>query len=62
MYAFAIPLAYVGTVTPLGLAGLVLAILAEMVAPAAVNYYRFASGEWKAVSRGYRPDASPGGD
>jgi Na+-driven multidrug efflux pump len=62
MYAFAIPLAYLGAVTPLGLAGLVLAILAEMVVPAAVNYYRFASGEWKAVSRDYRPDAAPGSD
>jgi Na+-driven multidrug efflux pump len=62
MYAFAIPLAYVGAVTPLGLAGLVLAILAEMVVPAAVNYYRFASGEWKVVSRDYRPDAAPGSD
>jgi putative MATE family efflux protein len=62
MYVFAIPLAYAGAVTPLGIMGLVLAILAEMIAPAAVNYYRFASGEWKAISREYRPDASPSGD
>ena len=62
MYVFAIPLAYAGAVTPLGLAGLVLAIVTEMVVPAGVNYYRFASGEWKAISREYRPDAAPGSD
>ncbi|MGN8213625.1 MULTISPECIES: MATE family efflux transporter [Halococcus] len=59
-YAIAIPVAYLGAVTPLGLAGLGLAIVIEMVAPAIVNYYRFSTGKWKAISRSYRPAASSG--
>lgn len=62
MYAVAIPLAYIGAVTPLGITGLVLAIIGEMVVPAVTNYYRFSTGKWKAISRGYRPDAGPTGD
>jgi hypothetical protein len=26
--------------------------------PAVVNYYRFSTGAWKAISREYRPDAA----
>lgn len=40
-YAIATPVAYLGTVTPVGLAGLGLAIILEMVTAAIVNYYRF---------------------
>ena len=59
-YVVAIPLAYVGAVTSLGLPGLALAIIALMFVPAVVNYYRFATGKWKAISRTYRPAANPG--
>jgi putative MATE family efflux protein len=59
-YVVALPIAYAGAVTSLGLGGLVLAIITVMVAPALVNYYRFSTGKWKAISRGYRPSAHPG--
>ncbi|EMA51677.1 hypothetical protein C448_00622 [Halococcus morrhuae DSM 1307] len=54
-YVVALPLAYAGATTQLGLAGLALAIVTLMAVPAAVNYYRFWTGKWKAISRGYRP-------
>ena len=57
-YAIAIPVAYLGAVTPLGLTGLGLAIIIEMVTPAIVNYYRFTTGKWKVISRSYRPATS----
>lgn len=53
--AFALPIAYIGAVTPLGIAGLYLALLFETGIPAAVTYYRFRSERWKLVSRSYRP-------
>jgi putative MATE family efflux protein len=56
-YVVALPLAYAGATTQLGLAGLALAIVTLMAVPAAVNYYRFWTGKWKAISRGYRPAA-----
>jgi Na+-driven multidrug efflux pump len=59
-YVVALPLAYAGAVTPLGLVGLVLAIVTVMLVPAAVNYYRFSTGKWKAISRSYRPSVHPG--
>jgi len=55
MFGCSIPLAYLGATTPLGLWGLYLAFVAETGVPAALNYYRFRTGPWKAVSRGYRP-------
>jgi putative MATE family efflux protein len=55
MFGFSIPLAYLGAATPLGLWGLYLAFAAETGIPAALNYYRFRTGTWKAVSRDYRP-------
>ena len=57
MFGVAIPLVYIGSTTPLGLYGLYLSFVAETTVPAALNYYRFRSGVWKRVSRGYRPDA-----
>jgi putative MATE family efflux protein len=59
-YVVALPLAYVGATTALGLLGLALAIVTLMVVPAAVNYYRFSTGKWKAISRSYRPTAHAG--
>lgn len=64
MVVVAIPLAYLGATTALGIWGLYLAFLAESLVPAAINYYRFSTGEWKAISRAYRPgaDATPADD
>jgi len=62
MYVFAIPIAYLGAVTPLALAGLWLAIIAEDLLPAAVTSYRFRTDNWKRVSRSYRPGAASGDD
>ncbi len=44
-----------------GIAGLYLAFVAETTVPAVINYYRFSTGKWKIISRGYRPE-TPGDD
>lgn len=62
LYVFAIPVAYLGSATALGLYGIYLSLAAETVVPAAVNYYRFATGRWKVVSRQYRPEPVLGDD
>ncbi|WP_290818087.1 MATE family efflux transporter [Halovivax sp.] len=62
MFGGAIPLAYLGATTPLGLYGLYLAFIAETAIPAAINYYRFATGKWKVISRSYRPSAASADD
>lgn len=54
----AIPLAYLGATTGLGVYGLYLAFIAETSIPAGINYHRFATGKWKAISREYRPDVA----
>ncbi len=59
LFGAAIPLAYLGTITPLGVYGLYLAFIAETSIPAAINYHRFSSGTWKVISRSYRPDVTP---
>ncbi|WP_152417883.1 MATE family efflux transporter [Haloferax mucosum] len=56
MFFCSIPLTYVGSVTELGITGLYLAFLAETTIPAVLNFYRFRTGTWKVVSRGYRPE------
>ncbi|MFC3478904.1 MATE family efflux transporter [Halobacterium litoreum] len=58
MFAGAIPLVYLGATTDLGLLGIYLSFFAESIVPGAVSYYRFTTGKWKAISRGYRPDAA----
>jgi len=58
MFGLAIPLVYLGGTTSLGVVGVYLAFFAETVTPAVINYYRFATGKWKAISRGYRPEAA----
>ncbi|MFO7927707.1 MAG: MATE family efflux transporter [Halobacteriota archaeon] len=55
-FGASIPLVYLGATTPLGIYGLYLAFFAETSIPAALNYYRFRTGIWKRVSRGYRPE------
>jgi Na+-driven multidrug efflux pump len=55
MFGASLPLAYLGATTPLGLAGLALSYFGISVVPAVVNYYRFATGRWKSISRQYSP-------
>ena len=55
LYVFALPTAYLGTVTTLGVTALYVALLLETAVPAAVTLWRFNSGRWRAVSRAYRP-------
>ncbi|MFC7082309.1 MATE family efflux transporter [Halorussus caseinilyticus] len=57
MFGVAIPVAYLGATTSLGLMGLYLSFVAETTVPAVINYYRFSTGKWKAISREFRPDA-----
>lgn len=57
-YICAVPVAYLGTITPLGIAGLYLALLFETFVPALVNVYRLQTNKWKSISRGYRPDVT----
>lgn len=56
-YVFALPAALFGLVTPLGVAGLYLALVLESFVPGTINYGLFRSGRWKVVSRRYRPSA-----
>ena len=58
LYVFMIPIAYLGTITPLGILALYLAITAETVVPALVTFYRFRTDRWKIISRRYRPSKS----
>jgi len=56
-YAFALPAALLGLLTPLGVAGLYLALVFESFVPGVINYGLFRTGRWKTVSRRYRPNA-----
>jgi putative MATE family efflux protein len=58
MFGLAIPVAYLGATTSLGIWGLYLAYMGQTLLPAAVNYYRFSTGRWRAISREYRPDVA----
>lgn len=55
LVVFALPAAYLGATTALGLAGLYAALVLERLVPAAVTYARFRSGRWRTISRAYRP-------
>jgi len=50
------------SIPALGLWGLYLAFVAETAVPAAINYWRFRSARWKAISEEYRPEATPADD
>ncbi|MFB6217926.1 MAG: MATE family efflux transporter [Halobacteriaceae archaeon] len=52
LYLVALPAAALGTVTPLGAGGLLVALLAETLVPAAVTYRRLRSGAWVGVALG----------
>jgi putative MATE family efflux protein len=58
MFGASLPLAYLGATTSLGLAGLALSYFGISLVPAVVNYYRFATGRWKSISRQYSPGAA----
>lgn len=58
LYLVAVPVAYLGLVTPLGLTAVYLAFVAETFVPAVVSVARFWTGQWIEVSRQYRPQAS----
>ena len=55
LYLFAIPIAYLGVITPVGITAVYVAFIAETFVPAVVSYLRFWSEGWIAVSRTYRP-------
>lgn len=57
-YAVLIPLTYLGTVTPLGVTAVFLAMFGESIVTTMITGYRFVSGEWKVVSRAHRPTAA----
>lgn len=57
LFVFTLPTAYLGAATPLGIAGLYLALTLETGVPAAVTYIRYRSDAWKLVSRAYRQAA-----
>ncbi|MBS3761272.1 MAG: MATE family efflux transporter [Halodesulfurarchaeum sp.] len=59
MFGFSIPLVYLGATTPLGIWGIYLSFFGETAVSAVINYYRFWTGKWKAISRGYRPETTP---
>lgn len=54
LFAFALPLTYLGASTSLGLWGLYAALVLETGVPAAVIYYRYRTEQWKRISRSYR--------
>ena len=54
LFGFALPLAYLGAVTPLGIWGLYGTLFVETAVPAAVIYYRFRTEKWKLISRATR--------
>jgi Na+-driven multidrug efflux pump len=57
LFAFALPVTYLGATTALGLWGLYVALVLETGVPAAVIYYRFRTREWLRISRAYRSTA-----
>lgn len=51
IYLITIPIASLASTTTLGVMGLYIAVNTETFAPAAITFYRFRTGKWKAVSR-----------
>jgi putative MATE family efflux protein len=61
-FVVAIPLAYLGATTGVGITGLVFAYIGWTLCPAIVNCYRYSTDAWREISRTYRPDAAVTGD
>lgn len=57
-FGVAIPVAYLGATTALGLVGLYFVYIGQTIVPAVVNSYRFSTGHWKVISRRYRPSSA----
>ena len=57
LFGFALPLAYLGAVTSLGIWGLYGTLFVETAVPATVIYYRFQTNTWKRISRQHREAA-----
>lgn len=57
LYVFALPVAYVGVVTTVGIAALYAALLVETLVPAVLTFYRFRTNRWKSVSRAFQAAA-----
>jgi putative MATE family efflux protein len=57
LYVVALPTAWLGTVTTVGVTALAVSLVVETVVPTIVDGWRFRSNRWKAVSREYRPSA-----
>lgn len=48
----AIPLEYLGaTISAIGIVRLYLSFLGEVLVPAIINYWRYSTGKWKAISQ-----------
>ena len=58
LYVCALPMAYLGVVTPLGITALYIALVVETTVPASITLWRFNTDRWKAVSRAYRPEST----
>jgi len=56
-YVFALPVAALGVLTPLGVAGLYGALLVEAFVPGAITLWLVRLDRWKVTSRKYRPPA-----
>lgn len=54
LYGVALPVAYLGVATPLGVTALYLSLVGEMFVPAAITLYRYYTGTWRDVSRSLR--------
>jgi putative MATE family efflux protein len=57
LFGFALPAAYLGATTGLGLWGLSASLVLETGVPAAVIYYRYRSNAWMRISRSHRSAA-----
>jgi putative MATE family efflux protein len=54
LYGFALPVAFLGVVTPLGVAALYFSLIAETFVSALITLYRYRTGAWRDVSRSIR--------
>ena len=57
-YVALLPIIYLGTVSPLGIVAVYVAIMAETWSAGMITGYRVRSGVWKQVSRRHRPPAA----
>ncbi|MFW5918137.1 MAG: MATE family efflux transporter [Haloferacaceae archaeon] len=57
-YGALIPITFLGTITPLGVTAVFLAMVAETGSAALITGHRVLSGKWKLVNRRHRPSAA----